>query len=373
MKISRRKFVAAASGLLVPAAYAGPLQTFGPKLFTASGGGSGDNSALAVACRALDEGDSATFTNSGFTNFGENNANALSWQTSWHHDDVNGYLHIMGKAANSTDWKHAFYHIATDTWTDSGTALLFSDVGHIYGNFTMDPSTGRCYILQGNFNVEKRPYSCAGNGATTWALLFNAYGGAMESHMNGAAYHPNAFGVGDGALCADMQDAGFLYRTSTGAVTTYSQAAYTGEREGAGVYWPAEDIVVIGGSPVGGTGVLHSIAPNGGAAPIITNLGAPGIPVRGGSHTGSGSNFGSIHVHPNNPAKLVILNTTTTDMVESLDGSSWSAAPDHPFTATPRVVCSLKDDSEGNPLGCFLVVDVTALGVPTLRLWKPAP
>jgi hypothetical protein len=334
------------------------------------GGGSQDNSALAVACRALGEDDSATFANSGFNNFGENNADALSWETSWHHDDVNGYLHIMGKAANSSDWKHAFCAIATDTWTDTGDALLFSDFGHIYGNFTMDPA-GRIYILQGTFNIEKRPYRCLGNGDGAWALAFNAYTGGMESHMNGAAYHPNLFGPGDGALVADMQQFGFFYRNSTGVVTTWGHSAFAGEREGAGVYHPGLDAVFIGGSPVAGSGVLHRITPNGGGTPIVANMGAPPISVRGGSHTGSGNDFGSIHVHPNNPDVLMILNSTTQATVVSSDGANWSAGPNHPFTATPRVICSLKNDSGGTPLGCFLCVDVTALGVPTLRLWKP--
>jgi hypothetical protein len=321
----------------------------------------GASTPLAVACYNLASGASTTFANSGFNNFGEGDDAALSWQTAFYHGVRTGRLHIMGKRANATQWKHAHCRLGANVWTDTGASLLFGDFGHVYGNHTIDPETDDQYILQGTFNIEKRPYKWSA-ATQTWALFGTPYSGATESHMNGAAVHPHLFGRNRRGLVADMQAFGFYWDLTTGAVTTWGHLAFAGEREGAGVYWPAHNCVMIGGSPVAGSGVLHRITPNltPGGTPVVANMGVPPIPVRGGTHVGGGT-FGSIHIHPGNPNKLLLISTVTQAYyTATMSGSTltWSGPFTHPFTSTPRVVCSLKAG-----FGCMMSIRPSPLGV----------
>jgi hypothetical protein len=174
----------------------------------------GASTPLAVACYNLASGASTTFANSGFNNFGEGDDAALSWQTAFYHGERTGRLHIMGKRANATQWKHAHCRLGTNVWTDTGASLLFGDFGHIYGNHTIDPETDDQYILQGTFNIEKRPYKWSA-ATQTWALFGTPYSGATESHMNGAAVHPHLFGRNRRGLVADMQAFGFYWDLTT--------------------------------------------------------------------------------------------------------------------------------------------------------------
>jgi hypothetical protein len=98
-------------------------------------------------------------------------------------------------------------------------------------------------------------------------------------------------------------------------------------------------------------------------------MGVPPIPVRGGTHVGGGT-FGSIHVHPGNPNKLLLISTVTQAYyTATMSGSTltWSGPFTHPFTSTPRVVCSLKAG-----YNCMMSIRPSPAGViGPFDLWKP--
>jgi hypothetical protein len=318
------------------------------------------NADLTQACASLSAGQSTDFSSGGQSAFNEAD---LAWQTSFHHDDLHGLVHLMGKPANADDqWKHEYYTLATNRWTVVGTSM-WDNPGHIYGNFTMDPLTGDVF-QQRSTGGRDHPRQLAWWKFATKIWGFGPpsgeiYSGAMETHANGVAFHPNLYGPGDGGAVWNEQAIIHCWRKSTNAIQhlSYSYGA-TGEKESAAVYWPSQNKVIIGGA---NGSSLCSISPNGGGTPILTMLSRPPITTGGHSHE-SNSNFGSLHVHPGNPSKLLIVETVGQRAYTSTNGTSWTQVSNHPFTAEPRVVCSLRGG-----LGALW-----AIAPGYSRLWKPA-
>lgn len=328
-----------------------------------AGGGGGD-SLLAQACAALSSGQSATFAAIAQSNF---NADDVAWQTAFYHDDLHDLLHLMAKRQNDDEaWGHQVCDIATTTWGQLSSGM-WDNAGHVYGNSAIDFATGDFFQSRNCINGTDAPrrvrwwkYSLQ-----DWSSLApvsqDIYDGAMNDTPNGLVWHPNLYGVGDGGLIWGDQVSFHYWRKSTDAVSRRAIGTDEyGTKEGAAVYWPAQDCALIGGSTPGGS--LARIDPNGGGAPILTDLGAPVIRVQGASHL-AGPGFGSLHVHPGNPNKVLIVETAGSNVYESTDGENWTQITDHPFTIEPRVVCSLRGS-----LGCML--EIGASGT-TPRLWRP--
>lgn len=299
----------------------------------------------------------------------------LAWQTTFHHDDVNGLVHLMGKPANSESaWAHEFYNVATSSWTVI-SQTMWNNYGHIYGNFAMDYATGDLYQSRSTGtgagtvdNPLRVRHFIRANGLalSSWGVIptdrdYEASIGGAEAHANGVAYHPNLYGTGDGGLLMGNQTWIYSIRKSTNVVQKLS-TPYMGDKEGAGCYWPAQNAAFIGGSG----GVLMRVTPNAtaGGTPVVTSMGTPPIDTAGHSHL-SGSGFGSLHVHPGNPNKLLILETAGQRVYESTNGSTWTQVGNHPFNRVPRVVCSLR----GN-LGCFWAIGRDGSGNFS-HLWRP--
>jgi hypothetical protein len=333
----------------------------------APGGGS---SALALACAALSSGQSATFASGAQSEFSEDD---VAWQTAFYHDDLHGLLHLMAKPQNAASaWGHQIYDIAAGTWGNLSDGMWNND-GHIYGNTAIDFDTGDIYQSRNNAGTGTPDF---GRRARWWKyseqdwdsvapVSQDIYSGAMNATPNGLAWHPNLFGTGDGGLIWGDQVSFLYWRKSNDAVSRRAIGTDEyGARESGAVYWPAQDAVLIGGSRVPDISNLAMITPNPtpGGDPVLTDLSAPPMSVRGGSHSSSGV-FGSIHVHPGNPNKVLILESAGSDAYESTDGENWTQIGDHPFTLEPRVVCSLR----GN-LGCMLAVGAVST---TPRLWRP--
>jgi hypothetical protein len=323
------------------------------------------NSTLAQACASLGSNQSVEFPSGANTGFNEAE---ISWETAFYHDDVNGLCQLMAKPANADRaWSHAYYTLATGTWARGGSGM-WDNSGHIYGNFTMDFTTGDVFVsraTQGSDAPRRlRWYKrVQGNWNSVAPVNQDIYSGAMENHANGIGYHPNLYGPGDGGAIWNEQANVHFWRKSTDGRESVGYAYGTyGEKEGANCYHPGLNAVFVGGS---NGGDLMRVTPNSsaGGRPVVTNMGRPPISTGGHSHE-SGSNFGSLHVHPGNPSKLMIVETAGSRVYTSTNGSTWTQAGNHPFGKTPRVVCSLRGG-----LGCLWAVGHNGSAFSTL--WKP--
>jgi hypothetical protein len=323
------------------------------------------NLALAQACAALSAGQSVDFTLGKQSAMGDAD---LAWQTAFYHDDAHGLIHLMGKPANDdTNWQHQYYTVSTGQWTVVGRGM-WSNPGHIYGNMSIDWTTGDVYQVRGgadsssgrdNYRRAARwLYSTKQWGYTSTDI----YSGALESHANGAAWHPNLYGPGDGGLIWDTQQRTCFWRKSNGAVQDVSHGFF-GEYIGVGEYWPAQDKAVIGGAS---GGQLALVSPNGGGTPIVTPVGVPPVETAGNSYE-TASNFGSLHVHPSNPGKLLILERKGSHRVfTSTDARNWTQTGTHPFTVDPVVICQLRGGLNAFwGVGCSGSTQIS-------KLWKPA-
>lgn len=294
----------------------------------------------------------------------------LEWQSNFYHDPANNVVHLLGKPANANSaWQHQYFTISTSQWTNiTGTSGIgnWSYYGHIYGNTAFDETTGDLYQtvgIDGSSDSKKAWRFRRSTGR--WDRRAPESGTytstALNDTCNGAAWHPNLFGPGDPGLVIDQQVVTLYWRKATD--TMYQQShtsnAY-GRKEGIGIYWPAQDVVIVGGS----TGdALARVESNGAQTPIRTNLNPPPITTSGQSSLSS--TFGSLHVHPGNPNKLLLVETVGPRAWTSMDGNNWTRIGDHPFNRKPRVVCSLR-----NGLGCLWAIGND--GSNFSQLWKPA-
>lgn len=324
--------------------------------------------ALVEACARLTAGQSASYPSGVQTAFTEAD---MAWQTAFHHDALHNVIHLMGKPANDHDnWKHQIFDMAGNKWGNIETGM-WNNPGHIYGNFAMDYSTGDLYITRGGmdgnaYENSKRARSWRFS-TRSWDRLIPAsqdiYAGALVSHANGVAFHPDLYGSRDGGLVIDTQFRTLFWRKSTDAVqnVSHSTDAY-GNNEGASCYSPSHNAVFVGGAD---GGQLLRVTPGSGT-PTVTALARPPIQLSGSSYLSS-NGFGSLHVHPGNPRKLVILETNGQRAWESETGTSWAQIANHPFDLTPRVVCSLRGG-----LGTFWALG-TRGSTQYSVLWKPRP
>src|SRR5690606_13063100 len=168
---------------------------------------------------------------------------------------------------------------------------------------------------------------------------------------NGVAVHPMLYGPHRPGLVIDQQASTCYINliADTQETATHGSSAY-GQKEGVGIYWPHMNAAIVGGS-ANGDGALAMVRPNGGSTPTRTTLGDPPIDTQGRSRGTDGSlntGFGSLHVHPGNPAKLLLLETAGPRAwtgVWSGSDITWTQIDNHPFTnpgMTPRVICSLR-------------------------------
>lgn len=324
------------------------------------------DSSLATLAGQLEPGQSASFASGNQSRFSQND---LEWQSNFYHDASNGRIHLLGKPANAnTSWRHQYFTTSTDTWTDVSSGIDSWDYyGHIYGNTAFDENSGDLYQTVGisGDSDSKRAWRYR-HSTGAWDRRAPGSGTytstALNDTCNGAAWHPNLYGPNDGGLVVDQQVTTLYWRQSTDAMQEagHSSNAY-GRKEGVGIYWPAQDAVIVGGS----TGdALAKVTPNGGSKPVRTTLNTPPISTSGQSSLGS--NFGSLHVHPGNPNKLLIVESVGQRAYTSIDGNNWVRIADHPFTRFPRVVCSLRAG-----LGCLWAIGND--GSNFSRLWKPEP
>jgi len=342
---------------------------------------------LIAACQALSSGQSANFPGMG-TIVGATQ-DGMEWQTRLYHDTVNSVIHMMGKAANNdSSWSHQIYNILTNTWAQetanivaSGSSL--SNPGHIYGNFAFDPTCGDIYQTKGGMDgsgADAHPKRLVWYQRSLPGWVYSPQSadisGSMASHANGLVYHPNLWGVGDGGWVLSTVNFTAFWRKADDSVIEVSTSPQSefGNLYGDGVYWPANNCVIIGaGQNVGSnTGQLALIRPNAGGTPVITALGSHPFAEIGGD-TRTFANLASLHVHPNNPNKLIAIGTSVNDyQTATLSGTTltWTDQGAHPIysgAGYPRNICSL-----GGGLNCLWAVGLNG-STPYSFLWYPPP
>jgi hypothetical protein len=329
------------------------------------------SSGLAAAVAALSAGQSVTFaggTGSGIS------TNQFEWQARFHYDAVNGVCQVMGKdaAGQTNTWIHRTYNIATNSWSAvSLSGWSGAGTGHIYDNFTMDPATGDCYVVAGIGSNALQKYTRATNSySTQFSGLFT---GPFIDPINGVCWHDNLFGPGSGGviITAGINGnlAGLVYwRKSNNTVTRVSTSIDAGNQQGCGCYFPGIDKAIMGGqsSTSGGSNTANHIlvTPNttAGGTPTNASVGAPPIKTGGDSHLAS--NFGSVHPHPSDPSRVLLLERVSTArrVWQSTDGDNWTLKGyTHPFAVNAGItIASLY------PLGALWAINSS-----TSVLWKP--
>ena len=339
----------------------------------------GTGTALAVACHAMSEGDDVDFTEL----VGPFAQADLEWQTKFVHDPLHQIVHLFGKpAGDDTGWQHVIYDCVTDTVSDvtSSTGMdAWSYPGHLYGGPALDPTTGDVYVCHAGMNSTSGHNRQIGwwqypddndfaNAQWGWSPVTagNMYQGAFDSTDNGVGYHPHLYGRNDGGWYLDSNSNIVYWRKSTDATDRVGHTAgLYGTYYAEAIYWPAQNCLIAGGAS-GKT--LIRVDPNttAGARPVITTLAVPPIRVEGNSKDNL-DHFGSIHVHPGDPNKLLIVETSAGQRAwTSSDGVSWDQIADHPFSLEPRVVCSL-----GGGLGCMWGIAKSGSSTTLTKLWKP--
>lgn len=332
-------------------------------------------SALLSAINALSAGQSATFaggTGSGIS------SNQFEWQARAEYDHTNSLVQVMGKdaAGQTNTWIHRTYVAATNSWFVPNFAGWDGDgTGHVYDNCTLDPATGDLYIFAGVGSNALQKYTRATN---TWStVLSNAFQPGPPSGLidpiNGVCWHPNLYGTGDGGVImtagTNGNDAGFVFwRKSTGVRTQVNTTIDAGNQHGCGCYFGAIDRAIMGGqsSTSGGSNTANHVlvAPNAtaGGTPTTTNVGQPPLKTGGDSH--AESNFGSVHQHPSDTTRVLLLERigTARRVWQSTDGNNWTLkAYAHPFPVNHGItIASLY------PLGALWAISSSAS-----VLWKP--
>lgn len=374
----RREFLSYSAGTLgaIVPAMSSNWSAFGAVFAEEDARGSSASSAssadseLAKACAALEPGDGADFPAGAQSAFSEAD---LAWQSTFHNDDQHGLIHLMGKPANANrSWHHQYYTVADNEWTVVARGM-WNNPGHIYGAFTIDHGTGDLFQWRGNMNGRgptDRRASWWKHETKEWDFIpVDVFDGALESHPNGSTWHPNLYGAGDGGLILQSGSRTLFWRNKDDAVESVSHRGLSfGAAAGIGAYWPAKDVAFVGG---GQGGRLLKVTPDGSRTPKVEPVGELPITLGGNSHIYS-TRFGSLHVHPGNPDKPLIVETvgeqTRTSGSRawtSEDGSDWGRIEDHTFTTVPRVVCSLRGG-----LGALWAIGKTG-SRDVSQLWKP--
>ena len=331
-----------------------------------------NTTSLYAACLALDEGESADFSAGNQSTF---NQASLEWQTDFYHDPIRHRVHLLAKQAGLTSaWRHQFFNIRTGSWTlvtDSLTGV--AQYGHIYGNTGFNWYTGELYQVAGGVNTASNRdlfgYDPDDGTNGSWSEVVSNFdsGGNWNDTANGVAVHPQLYGPNKPGVIIDQQISTVFIDLSDDSDEDVSHSTNTyGDKYGCGVYWPEVNGAVMGGS---NGDALALVRPNSGGTPTVTTLSDPPIRVSGESRE-NGAGFGSLHVHPGNPNKLLLLETVGNSAYEGTwTGSdiSWSAIDDHPFDEAPRVLCSLRGG-----LGCMWAVGLdNSSSTNFSTLWRP--
>jgi hypothetical protein len=300
-----------------------------------------DTSALAVAAAALSSGQSASFA------AGKNPdlfLNDLEWQANGFYDPTNRLVHLMGKPVGDTAWSHSRYNIDTGAWTT--VAGMWNNLGHIYANSTIDPSTGDVYCARGGFQSggdHNRQVARWDRATASWGAYAPTASDISAQTLvdvcNGVSYHPNLYGAGDGGLCIEQEFRTMFWRKSNNTADdthTHGDSFY-GNKEGISCYHPGMDAVFLGAADAS-TPLLKITS-----GPTLANTSNP--PIQLGAHSrNQGTEFGSLHVHPTDSTKLIIVSTNGTHYWTSTNGSAWTDVGTHPFnngTQFPRVLVSM--------------------------------
>lgn len=301
--------------------------------FRFQGGAPAVLTALATAAAGLASNGTATFT------LAPEYSNDLHWQSNWFFDAANGRGHLLYKSPGATtDYKHAIYDEATDTWSGP-TVFNAQALGHIYGSTAFDPATGDLYFQ--SYGEKKVRRWTAATQSWDFETATFAIANTNTHPYSSLVWHPNLFGSGDGGL---VLDCGYgtqpivAWRKSTNTWSTVKAnptgtAGYTG----VGAYLPALDAALVGGSNnASAAGILVGPGP--------ADTAGAAFPLRLAGDSIATSGYGTVLPHPNNSNKFLMLQNGVNgaECHHSTDGVNWTQVSDHPLQdAEGGVFCSI--------------------------------
>lgn len=309
--------------------------------------------ALATAAAALSAGETATFTAA------PEYSNDLHWQSNWFFDETNQRGHLLYKApGGTTHYRHAIYDATADEWTGP-TDFLLNTLGHIWGSTAFDPATGDLY--QQTYGSKFARRWTAANQSWDFTTSAFAFSNTATFPYGSLIWHPNLYGTGDGGLILDcgygsQPILGWRKSTDTWSILVAGPTGTAG-RNGVGTYFPSADVAITGGNDnAASVGTLVSAGPS-------TEAGDT-FPLRTCSDSFGTSAYASIMVHPNNSAKLLLLQNGANGAgcYHSTDGVAWTQADDHPLQDSEGgIFCSIPS------LGVIWFIGRSSQSV----LWKP--
>lgn len=291
----------------------------------------------------------------------------MAWNALGYHDVTRGLIHIMGKGTSSTDatWHHTYYDIAANAWSAQNNLAVSDNFGHVYANFTMDPTTGDLYAVLEQQIVGQQVWKYSA-GPRTWArqsaILFT---GPTSTPCNGVGFHPNLFGAGVGGVCVALRTDGAdnmgyaLYNPVTNQrsqvpTTTINNGGDTAQM----VYFPAINKMIQGRARGNDAFISagNALPPAAPLTPVsVVPVGLPLFPCGGPADTTAApqTNMGVRFCHPFsngagagfNPmlsaSKMVVLGRTNSSgappdsrAYTTVDGVNYVPVVNHPMTCT---------------------------------------
>ena len=289
----------------------------------------------------------------------------LNWHVSNQLYDVyRQEIHVLGKpqSCNAAGcWKHIVYDIQGDSWSQITAGISsIAAAGHIYGNAAMDSGTGEIYLTVGSNTDNPYRYNPVSRSWSQMGIDMNP--GAVSTHGNGVAWHPNLYGTGDGGLIVNHENGNMYWRKATGAtaVQNYGSSG-DGQNTGVGQYFAFQDKAMLGNTGE----YVHVNDGNDGTRGTMTEIGNPPVKICGCSSEGAA--YGHLVQHPFDHTKMLLLERPSSSRVWSTrDLENWTLENyTHPFNSIKEwTSVSIPDHGVIFAVGKEGATNMT-------RLWKP--
>lgn len=270
----------------------------------------------------------------------------IQWQNVFYYDAANARAVMLSKSENTTARSPVWlsrYNATTNTWSASEDGS--DPLGHVYESVAYDPATPR--VFNGDWAAAYIKYANPTVAPVSWAQSANTPSSVAltDSVQPAMAWHPNAFGSGQGGLMVmnGRSTAGSIlcYRPSNNSWATVNGSAWTYSGSNSAAYIGTLRYIAGGDYvmavcftdnsnmrtikiPAGSGGTTL------GTATVIAN---PPIPCTYCDQ--SGSNIGVIldNPHPTRTDSAYILEKAGSRRVWKWNGAAWSqlSGVTHPF------------------------------------------
>ncbi|MEM9188681.1 MAG: hypothetical protein AAGF12_05870 [Myxococcota bacterium] len=315
----------------------------------------------------------------------------IQWNTvTMYYDEARRELQYMGKPASSQsrDHRHYIYDEASNRWRTTGHSL-FPGTGHIWST-AFDPINGNYYFHRWTDDfvwiMDRAVEAGRGEAADPWRRTSSQtdpeLGGSNAGPVCALCWHPNLFGAGRPGLVNYGQLRLFAWNPAIdrwSLMDRYgSGSPYWAHRAGQGVFLPSSNQAILGTGRDNGQ-AMPLIWVDAGAGEVTSAIsagavgiaGEPPLTVRG---TGGTTNSARFLLHPNDPTRLLMLETFGSSRVwVSADaGASWDLQNyTHPFNNLPADSRGMWTCGSVPPYGVIWAMTSRGNGDGASRLWKP--